>query len=62
MLCGGCLAASSVGGRGPAGDALAMADKLAAGQAAAIQVDGQAFDMQPGFVDIKKETKKMSGR
>ncbi|EFN58464.1 hypothetical protein CHLNCDRAFT_34068 [Chlorella variabilis] len=43
-------------------DALEMAGKLAAGQAAGIKADGQAFEMQPGFVEIKKQRKKMSGR
>ena len=46
----------------PAGDALEMAGKLAVGQAAGIKADGQAFEMQPGFVEIKKQRKKMSGR
>jgi len=45
-----------------AGDALEMQAKLAAGQSAQLKADGQTFEMQPGFVEIKKETKKMSGR
>ncbi|KAL4457919.1 hypothetical protein ABPG75_012784 [Micractinium tetrahymenae] len=43
-------------------DALEMQQKLAAGQPVPFKVDGQVFDMQPGFVEIKKERKKMSGR
>lgn len=39
-----------------------MAGKLAAGQEAALAVGGATFQMQPGFVEIKKELKKISGR
>ncbi len=39
-----------------------MQQKLAAGQAVPFSVDGQVFEVQPGFVEIKKERKKMSGR
>ena len=48
--------------RPSAGDALEMAGKLAAGGPAALAVDGQSFEMLPGFVEIKKERKKMNGR
>lgn len=46
----------------PAGVALEMQGKLAAGQAATLKAGGQTFEMQPGFVEIKKERKKLSGR
>lgn len=39
-----------------------MQAKLAAGQAVPLQVGGQTFEVQPGFVEIKKERKKLSGR
>jgi hypothetical protein len=39
-----------------------MADKLSAGQSVPIKADGQVFEIQPGFVEIKKERKKLSGR
>lgn len=39
-----------------------MAEKLAAGQSVPLRADGQVFDIQPGFVEIKKERKKLSGR
>ncbi|KAI7843806.1 hypothetical protein COHA_002704 [Chlorella ohadii] len=43
-------------------DALEMQGKLAAGQAAPLKTGGRTFEMQPGFVEIKKERKKLSGR
>ena len=46
----------------PAGDAMEMAGKLAAGQSAPLNAGGQVFEMQPGFVEIKKERKMVSGR
>lgn len=39
-----------------------MQGKLAAGQTAVLKAGGQTFEMQPGFVEIKKERKKLSGR
>ena len=46
----------------PECDALEMAGKLVAGGSAALAVDGQSFEMLPGFVEIRKERKKMNGR
>ncbi|PSC72809.1 Glycyl-tRNA synthetase family [Micractinium conductrix] len=43
-------------------DALEMQGKLAAGQSAALKVDGGVFEMQPGFVEIRQQRKKLSGR
>ena len=45
-----------------AGDALEMQAKLAAGQSAPLQAGDQVFEMQPGYVEIKKERKRLTGR
>lgn len=43
-------------------DALEMKAKLDAGQAAQVKAEGQTFEIQPGHVEIKKETVRKTGR
>ena len=45
-----------------AGDAMEMKAKLDAGESAPLSVDGQRVQVDPGFVEIKKEIKRMTGR
>lgn len=46
----------------PSETALAMKAELEAGRPVALAVEGKEVQIQPGYVDIKKETKRMSGR
>ena len=44
------------------GDAMAMKKALEGPGVASIPVDGVKYDIRPGMVSIKKETKKQTGR
>jgi hypothetical protein len=45
-----------------AGTALEMKAKHEAGEAVPLKVEGQVYEIQPGQVEIKKQTVKKTGR